>query len=290
MGRCKKSIFLFAAVLLLLTAPWQGHGARADDKAPPKEIKTPEDLDLVAVGKVKEIKKSDLIVLDNDVTYRLDQIRVPVAYEAVAVDYLKKAILNQQVGIFADKGNKSSLVDRYGNPVGHVLRDDGVWTQADMVTRGLAWATSTLTNHELVLPLYKYETAARKIGYGFWKDPAYGIKTYQNIDKYLNTFQIYQGLITSQNLVNDKYVFTCDGNRVSKGAFSFSIRLDQLPPFMPPGATLSSMHNAWRGATVRLRGWVEKDPSSSNALPNIDVTHPEQMEFINPRTGEPATN
>jgi hypothetical protein len=37
---------------------------------------------------------------------------------------------------------------------------------------------------------------------------------------------------------------------------------------------------------VRVRGWVERDPLNANAPPMIEVTRPEQIEFLNPITGE----
>lgn len=276
--------FGFACLFLALFAALPLDAPALAAATPQKKVQTlpqaPDDLDLVNVGKVTEIKRSDLITLSNGKTYRLDQIRVPLKYEAAAVSHLKNSILGRVIGIYVVKDAKEGVNDRYGNPYAHVMRDDGVWVQADMVARGLAWAYSTETNRTLILPLYKYETSARLMKAGFWRDPEFAIKNKSNIDRYFNSYQIYQGYIGAYKTgEEDSSIHICDADSAQTPALSFSISADRLDKF-------TSTSSSWIGALVRVRGWVEKDHMGR---PYIEVTHPEQIAFIDPSTGEPTT-
>jgi hypothetical protein len=288
---CRRIVFLACAALLILAAPGQVVDAFAEKAAvvPVGPPKTPDDLDLIDVGTVKEIKQSDMIVLDNGKTYHMDQIRIPVYYDDTALAYLHSNVLNKKVGVYALKNAKIGATDRYGNFFGHILREDGTWIQADMVARGLAWAYSTESNRTLIHPLYKYEAAARADKVGFWKDPEFVIKTKNNIAKYVNSYQIYQGVIVARSWGTDKVIFICDPLSRTATAFTFTIRLDRSINFVRPGTRPDETFATWRGAYVRVRGWVDKDTTNAVPIPTIDVTHPEQMEFLDPATGEPTT-
>jgi hypothetical protein len=282
--------FLMLMAFLTLAAPGRvvdsAFAEGSKKEAPVGNPKTPDDLDLIDVGTVKEIKQFDIVTLDNGKTYHLDEIRVPVLYGVHAINYLKAAALGRKVGIYAIKSSKTSATDRYGYLYGHLMRDDGTWIQADMVARGLAWAFSTETNHSLVIPLYKYEAVARAEKLGFWKDPEYDIKTKANIAKYMNSYQIFQGVLTLGGGGADRYVFGCDSGWSTPPSFTFGIRYEKSMFFRRGSASPGDVFRTWTGAVVRVRGWVEKD---ADGHPSIEVTHPQQMEFINPETGEPTT-
>jgi hypothetical protein len=282
-GRFRYKILLsFALASIFLIAPTVLQNARAEG-APGAKIKaaaikvavlptSPEDIDLVDVGVVTEIKKSDLITLGNGRSYRLSQVRVPPPYEGEAIDYLKSSILNKKVGVYTLKSGTDDI-DRYGNTYVHLMKEDGAWVQADLIARGLSWAYSSETDYVLVRPLYKYEAAARSMKAGFWKDPAYTIKNKDNIGKFTGSYQLYEGVISRVDSKSDGYTLLCDLS-VSPGPLAVFIKLGNMKNFAEHGKSL--LEGKWTDGAVRLRGWVEK----GEVQPTIEVSHPEQVEFI----------
>lgn len=225
----------------------------------------PDDLDLLDVGTVKEILKSDLIKLEDDKVYRLDNIRVPVYYNQAALDYLQGSILGKRVGVFANRKKAEGRTDRLGNTIGHVVTEGGVWIQAEMVGKGLAWAYSTETNRDLIKPLYGYEDQARATKAGFWVDPEYAIKDKESIKNYYNTFQIVEDVV--YDVGDDKEFYYINFDKDFKSDFTATV--DQKVRDMP-----SNMFNL-RRHRIRIRGWIEKQNG-----PLIEITHPEQFIIV----------
>ena len=155
----------------------------------------PTDLNLVDVGTIKEIRKSDMVILDNRRAYRLSNVRVPLHVEFDAMEYLRKQLMDRKVGIYTEKGSAEAEKDRYGNVYAHVLREDGEWLQAGMVSTGLSWAFSTENTRALAPTLLKYEKMAHNAKLGFWAREDYDIKKKYNIDQFANSYQIFEGRV-----------------------------------------------------------------------------------------------
>ena len=277
-------LFIFIVALLATLSAWQvsSHAAGRRDKDKEAIIVTyPTDLNLIDVGTVTQVQKSNLIQLKNGKSYRINAIRIPVYYDPSAVEYLKQHVLGKKVGIYAHTKKREDITDKFGNTEGHVVREDGTWIQGDMVARGLAWAYSTADNRFLARALQKYEHAARALKSGFWNDPEYAIKHKKNIGKYLNSYQLYEGLLMyldKDRSMNGNYNFFCDTAQGSdKHPMSFMIPIDSMSIFTPRDTPYFSPQN-WLRSRVRVRGWVEE----KNGIPTIMVTHPEQMEFLSP--------
>lgn len=228
---------------------------------------TPEDLELVAVGTVKEMRKSDQIVLNNGKVYALDNIRVPVHYEQDAKDYLTKSLTGKQVGIFINKYLKNNHNDAVGNLLVHVMTEQAVWVQADLIRKGLAWAFSSPTSRDLVVPLYAYEEAARKNKAGLWRSPEDGIKFDATIEGTEGSFQIYEGIIqavrpgTGYSYINFGKDPTTD--------FTLLIKSSDM------GLFPKKFEKDLVRSRIRVRGWVEE-----NSGPSMYLTHPEQMQIL----------
>lgn len=251
----------FPALLLLLTLTL----------ALPVRARGTEGLVLLDTGTVREMLKPGLILLENGKSYRLDSIRIPVDYYRQAQDELGAAVLDKKVRVYAS-GGQGAVLDRYGVAFAYVRGEDGVWIHDHLLSKGLAWASVPDSGNYKFDIAAKIEANARAQRLGFWSDPAYAIKTPDNIHYYSNSFQIVEGKIMSVALKNDYFYinfgedwkedFTINMPRKSWRSFNVGSGADFDPEL-------------WRGRVIRIRGWVE-----SRNGPMIELTSPQQIEFI----------
>lgn len=233
----------------------------------------PTDLNLVAVGTVKEIIKTNLIRFEDGKVYSLINIRIPVVYDGKALDYMKATFIGKKVGVYQRDFPGVMQNDRYGNVAGHLVTDENVWIQADLVLKGLAWVDSTPRNRDLVRKMYQYETIARNSRKGFWAAPAFAVRSATTIlDKGINSFQVVEDVVKNAKVVKNMFYFNYGDNPATDFTFIMDQTLgnsfldDQNYAFSP-----------WRWANhrLRVRGWVKE-----NSGPMIEITHPEQIEFV----------
>lgn len=250
-------IALLAAVLLLtMTSP-----LRAQNKNPDLS----HGMSLLDTGVAEKIIRTDIILLDSGKSYKLENIRIPPDKTAAAAEALDNLILARKIWIYS--AHKPAAADRYSLPLVHIRREDGIWIQSYLVSQGLAWAFSTETSGKTVSALKQAEAQAREKHLGFWSDPAYAVKTPDNVQNFMNSFQIVQGKAVNVS-VRKNYTYINFGLDW-KTDFTINIRNNVWRTFGADPQT-------WTGKTVRVRGWVE-----SRNGPMINLTHPEQMEILN---------
>lgn len=266
----KSGLRLCLPLLLALTMP-----ALAQDQNDPDKNNSAgpaRHASFVATGTVQKILQADMILLDDNKRYKLDNIRVPAEYSQQAMDLLNNTLLNKTINLYTTR-EKTAGTDRYGVPLVQVVRaDSGAWIQADLISQGTAWAFSSESSRPMARPLQRYETAARNSRQGFWSNPSYAIKTSANVQDHINGFQIVEGKIlgvktknktTYLNFAQDwKKDFTIELSKKAAQLF----RADRRQTFDPA---------LWTGKVVRIRGWVD----SKNG-PMVELTHPEQMEIL----------
>jgi micrococcal nuclease len=237
----------------------------------------PEQLVQIDKGTIQDILKTDIILMSDNKRYKLDNIRVPIYEDAGAQTELRQHFLNREVTIYTyDDINKHQ--DRYGMPVVHVVRNDGAWLQEDLVARGLAWAVLSDVDQKLLQPLYDAEAFAREKELGFWKQALYRVKSPYEVENYMNSYQVVEGVII--NFAARPGALYFDFGKDWKT--DFTIKLSQKAW----SDHWSKLHwhwsnpdpEIWKGTIVRVHGWVEK-----NNGPMIDVgNHLEQIEIIKP--------
>jgi len=250
--------FLFLG-FLLLAAP---AAAKDDNK---------QSLTQIDTGIIKEILKSDLILLDNNKRYKLDNILVPVHEEEPAVTALKTLLLNKQVVVYTYH-EPNTAKDRYGIPLAHVFRDDGIWVQGDLVSKGLAWAFSSETSREMTGDLKLAEANARAQNLGFWANADHAVKTPYNLKDSINSFQIVEGKV--MYVTARKEAIYLNFGREWKEDFTIELPKDYLQFFV--GKTGGRFDpEIWKDRIVRVRGWVEEKSG-----PMITLTHLEQIDII----------
>lgn len=233
----------------------------------------PTDLNLVAVGTIKEVLKSNMVKMADGKVFSLINVRTPVLYESLAKKMLQQEFIGRKVGVYQRNFPGVSFNDRYGNISGHLVTDKNEWVQARLVLKGLAWASSAADNRDLVRRLYQYETIARANQSGFWGTAAYAVKNAQNILKgYNNTFQVVEDVIKSYKQGHKDYYFNFGSN--PKTDFTFVMPSRLAASFVTEKNQMFTPAR-WVNQRVRVRGWVTY---TSGAL--IEIDHPEQIEFV----------
>jgi endonuclease YncB( thermonuclease family) len=160
-------------------------------------------------------------------------------------------------------------IDRHRRRLAHVVRDDGLWLQAEMLRRGLARVYTFDDNRARAAEMLAIERAARAARRGLWAHPFYGVRSPEVVTRDIDTFQIVEGRVVEARRVRDRvYVnFGADW----RSDFTVSIAGDDLDTFGRDGVDPL----AWGGRRLRVRGWVR----SFNG-PLIEATHPEQIEVL----------
>lgn len=159
--------------------------------------------------------------------------------------------------------------DRYGRLLAHLHLADGRWVQGAMITQGMARVYSFPDNRACVRELLRLETRARATQTAIWSDPYYSVRTAeapQQLLTFVDSFQLVEGTVQRAALVRGRLYLN----------FGADWRTDFTVTVAPSNARQFSQDmEAYRGARVRVRGWIK----SYNG-PEIVVTHPEQIEFL----------
>jgi len=271
---------LFLALMTLLALPVLTMPARAEND----ELEHAVVLD---TGKVKEILSSDMIMLGNDKRYRLDNILVPPFEDGPAIDELNREFLNRVVTVYAYHDADGRDPYSHGLPLVQVVTDAKVWVQEDLVSKGLVWAFSSETSQEMADTLKLVEDSARLQRLGFWKNPAYAIKTPKTVKKFMNSYQIVEGKILSVNV--EQITGTTYLNFGKNWKTDFVVRIRGNPKFLglvkdpkadkdfdeDPSRPPAFNPRQWENRIVRVRGWVH-----GISGPVIDVNEKEQVDFV----------
>lgn len=160
-------------------------------------------------------------------------------------------------------------IDRHRRRLAHVVRDDGLWLQGEMLRRGLARVYTFDDNRARAAEMLAIERATRAARRGLWAHPFYDVRSPEAVTRDIDTFQIVEGRVVEARRVRDRvYVnFGTDW----RSDFTVSIAGDDLDTFGRDGVDPLT----WGGRRLRVRGWVR----SFNG-PLIEATHPEQIEVL----------
>jgi endonuclease YncB( thermonuclease family) len=188
----------------------------------------------------------------------------PMAAEAKAS--LERLVQGQRVGL----GYGGLKIDRNGRTLAHLYIDGtALWVQAAMISSGMARVYSWPDNRACVTELLARERVARKMKVGVWSLPFYRIRTPVELGGEIDSFQIVEGQVVSTAEVRGR-VFLNFG-RDYRTDFTVTIAPEDLKPFRAASLDPSTLG----GKAIRVRGWI----SLLNG-PEIEVTHPEQIEVL----------
>lgn len=272
------SAFLAVGIIVAFTSP-----ADAQKRPAYVPVQTkPSDLELVDVGIVKEVLKSNAVQLDNKSVFVLENIRTPIHYERHARTFLESLVKGKQVGIYVNPTRPDEgRTDPAGNEMAHLVLEDGTWVQAALVAKGLSWVDSGEHNRDLTEPLYKHEIAARAGKQGFWVSPEYAVKNIHTIGGNTGTFQIFEGRVdkVGQKAEYD-YIHFIIPSQTRAMTLVFDRQNYKIFPSLRADPTRGGFTPYdLANVQIRVRGWVEL----LYGVPMMRITHPEVMEFPNGR-------
>ncbi len=158
--------------------------------------------------------------------------------------------------------------DRHGRILAHLYRADGVWLQGAMIDAGLARVYSFPDNRSCVRTLQAKEDAARRARIGIWALPYYRIRSVNDLEDDIDTYQVIEGVVQTTADVRGRIYLNFGADW--RTDFTATVSEADRKRFPANGAALLRLE----GETIRVRGWL----SAFNG-PNLEVTHPEQIEY-----------
>lgn len=166
-------------------------------------------------------------------------------------------------------------VNRYGQLVAQVKRDDGLWLQGDMLHRGLVRVHTQPNDPERAAEMLKLEDKARRGRLGLWAEPRYAVRTPENVGDDIATYQVVEGKVLRVARVKSQ-VYLNFGEDWRRD-FTISVPARLFSRMLRNGLDLMTLE----GRTVRVHGWINERNG-----PEIELTHPEQLEVVDAATAQ----
>jgi endonuclease YncB( thermonuclease family) len=230
----------------------------------------------VAEGRVAAVIDGDTLTLSDGAEVRLVGIQAPklplgrsgfrpwpLGAEAKAA--LESLSLGREVAL----AYGGAPIDRHGRLLAHVTVRGGAWVQGEMLERGLARVYTFADNRARAAEMLARESRARAARRGIWTHPFYAVRGAADPDRIpVGGFELVEGTVLAAAVVRGRGYLNFGPDL--KTDFTVSIAPRSLRDF---GGTAAVA--AYRGAALRVRGWVDKRNG-----PMIDATHPEQIERL----------
>ena len=160
--------------------------------------------------------------------------------------------------------------DRYARLVAQAFDGaDGRWIQERLVGSGVAIVMPSLQARKCVRPLLAAEAQARAERRGVWQDPQSRVRSPEDLRDAAGSFRIVEGRIQGVLMARER-VYANFGDDY-RSDLTLTVPRRSMKLFL--GNQIQPA--AWQGRRLRVRGWV----SSLNG-PEIEVTHPEQLEWL----------
>ena len=231
----------------------------------------------VDMSRVVEVVDGDTVVLEGGAQLRLTGIQAPKlplgrpGFETWPLaEEAKRAAEDITGGKTLVLVVTGRAMDRHGRKLAQAVVQGAppIWLQGEMVRRGFARVYSFRDNRACAAELYAREAEARAAKRGIWGLKYYALRdATADLGRDLGTFQIVEGTVT--RALRTSHGAYLDFGADYKTDFSIFIATRDLRLFDEAGLDVAS----WRGKKLRVRGWLSKRNG-----PQIEVTHPEQIE------------
>lgn len=236
-----------------------------------------DNLEKGGVFKVVDVVDGDTVRLDNGRQVRFVGIQAPKLplgrknfpewpLAAEAKSALEKLCLHQSVTLYYGDTKE----DRHGRILAHLLTEDGVWLQGDMLQKGLARVYTFPDNRRLATDMLAQEQNARQHKRGIWPLAFYAIRQPNHLNKDIGTFQVIEGRVLETAKVKGTVYLNFGDDWRSD--FTIAINSKARRIFDKEGIDLLAL----KDKKVRVRGWLKKRNG-----PMIEASHPEQIELLN---------
>ena len=232
---------------------------------------------------VMRVTDGDTLVLENGERVRLLGINAPELYPQAeqgaetARHRLHQLVDGKRITLRFSRRQR----DRHGRLLAHICREDGVWLQGALLTKGWVWVYTLGDNApHYAEALLSYERQARAAGRGLWRLPAYQrgrfIITAIEAEQHIGRFRLVEGKVVVATKHRDTvYInFGADWRQ----DFTIRIKAKALKRFQADGVQPTT----WAGTQLRVRGWIK---GLNGAL--IDASHAQQIEQLS-QTAESA--
>ncbi|HLY54863.1 MAG TPA: thermonuclease family protein [Stellaceae bacterium] len=225
-------------------------------------------------ARVQTVQDGATLTLDDGRTVRLAGILAPLPPLGRPPDDWPLVRQAREALATAAEGKAAVLrgptdLDRYGRVITQVEIADGDWLEGVMLTAGLARVETTPQHRELAREMLALEAAARDARLGLWASPYYAVRMPEDLAKSSGSFELVEGRLAASDLRRTTLWLDFPGS-------ASAVRLDK------PARALFGTQDPTKlvGKRVRVRGWV-----TWLGRPVIDVTHPEQIESLDPPAG-----
>ena len=251
-----------ALAFVLVPVLWDGQAAASEEAV-----------------RVAEVLDGDTLALADGRTLRLAGVQAPkagagnggTAYLAVAeAAKMKLAALTLERDLSLRIGGRRQ--DRHGRLLGQLFGPDGDWIQGQLVAAGLARVYSYADNRDLVRDLLGLEAAARRGGLGLWALSDFAVRDANRPAGPVNRFALLEGRVVAAAVVRGRGYLNFGSDWDSDFTATVPPKARRL--FEAEGIDLTLME----GRVLRVRGWLTEFNG-----PNIEVTHPEQIELLEER-------
>jgi micrococcal nuclease len=235
-------------------------------------------------GTVVEVTDGDTIILDNGFKVRLIGMqapKLPLGREGFETwplaETAKKELEEISLGAPVQLRFGGEDRDRHGRVLAHMFigKDEPVWAQEEMLSRGLARVYSFPDNRHCLEDLYKAEAQARAERLGIWSDTFYKVRRAdkpESLRELTGRYELVEGRVFNADRAGSRVYLNF--GRVWREDFTIVIDRYGLRAFADAGVDPLKLE----GALVRVRGWIDQRDG-----PRIEVTHPEQIEVLGTR-------
>ena len=259
-------VFL-TAVMLAMLAGMPARAAGLASCAGPVEAKN--------VHVIRVEKNGDLVLADGRAV-RLEGLLLPGGSRDHAPAYLAEQAVATLSDLVRDRDVTLSVFvpkeDRYGRlraQASFPQAKDEPWLQVAMLRRGFARVSIAPDRRECASELYAAEAYARKKHLGIWASGFYDVRTPEQLDGTVGTFQIVEGKVLSAG-IKDGRAFL-DFSTDWRHGFKVTIAPDDMRRFRDTGVD----PRTYEGLTIRARGFVDQLGG-----PEIEVSSPEGIEVV----------
>jgi endonuclease YncB( thermonuclease family) len=224
-------------------------------------------------AQVERIDRSNgVLLLKDGRRLRLEGIRLPNAEADRAPATVSDHALAELGALLASRAFKVASTppkaDRYGRVRGQLFGPDG-WVQLVLLERGMARVDLAPDRADCAREFYAAERKARSAGMGLWRVADYRIRSPDELESDIDTFQVVEGrVLTAQVRGGRAYL---DFGRDYRTDFTVTISPGDLANFRRHDVDPRS----YAGKTVRVRGIVQEYHG-----PEIEIASPEQIELL----------
>jgi endonuclease YncB( thermonuclease family) len=235
-----------------------------------------QQLPAAGTAVVKAVMSGDTVILGDGRTLRLSGIQAPrivqsrarahtwpLAAEARAA--LSQLVLGRTVTLYIAGARQ----DRHDRLLAQLVRDDGLWLQGELLSRGWARAYVSPDLRDFGAEMYALEQAAREAHRGIWDNRFYAVRDPNTLNHDFDSFQLVEGQVLSVSFGKGQLYLNFGPNW--RTDFSVRVPRRSLKPFRQ----LHGDPHQLQGQRVRVRGWLYR-----HSGPEIEITVPEQLEVL----------